>query len=98
MKKRLALLLAVAMLATLTLAGCGSKEEAGSAGTENAEDTFVVGFDAAFPPYGYKDDNGKWNLSGHKKRIIRYSDEYIKNLNNEISNLEDQINLYKNNN
>lgn len=27
---------------------------------------------------GIKDDNGKWNLSGHKKRIIRYSDEYIK--------------------
>ena len=60
MKKRLALLLAVAMLATLTMAGCGSKEEAGSAETQNEEESFVVGFDAAFPPYGYKDDNGEY--------------------------------------
>ena len=59
MKKRLALLLAVAMLATLTMAGCGNKEEAGSAEAENSEETFVVGFDAAFPPYGYVDDNGE---------------------------------------
>ena len=60
MKKTLALLLAVAMLATLTLAGCGNKEEAGSAETENSESTFVVGFDAAFPPYGYVDDDGEY--------------------------------------
>ena len=60
MKKRLALLLAVAMLATLTMAGCGSKEEAESAEAENSEETFVVGFDAAFPPYGYVDDDGEY--------------------------------------
>jgi len=60
MKKRLALLLAVAMFATFILAGCGNKEEAGSAEAENSEETFVVGFDAAFPPYGYVDDNGEY--------------------------------------
>ena len=26
----------------------------------NDENTFVVGFDAEFPPYGYKDDNGSY--------------------------------------
>ena len=26
----------------------------------NEDTTFVVGFDAAFPPYGYKDDNGEY--------------------------------------
>ena len=28
--------------------------------TANDEDTFIVGFDAEFPPYGYKDDNGSY--------------------------------------
>lgn len=27
---------------------------------------------------GLKDENGKWNILGHKKRIINYSDGYIK--------------------
>jgi hypothetical protein len=27
---------------------------------------------------GLKDENGKWNISGHKKRIIVYTDNYIK--------------------
>ena len=27
---------------------------------ENDENTFIVGFDAEFPPYGYKDDNGEY--------------------------------------
>lgn len=27
---------------------------------------------------GLKDENGKWNISGHKKRIINYSNDYIK--------------------
>ena len=26
----------------------------------NEKDTFTVGFDASFPPYGYKDDNGEY--------------------------------------
>ena len=72
MKKRLALILALAMMATTVLAGCGSKEDTSDAyegaKTEDAQEvdgdnddtTFVVGFDAAFPPYGYKDDNGEY--------------------------------------
>ena len=28
--------------------------------TTNDENTFIVGFDAEFPPYGYKDDSGNY--------------------------------------
>ena len=65
MKKRAALLLALAMLATTVLAGCGSKEDKSAdnkkedkkeAKVENDDETLIVGFDASFPPYGYKDD------------------------------------------
>ena len=58
MKKRFALLLAIMMFATAVLAGCGSEDAAET--TENDDSTFVVGFDASFPPYGYKDDNGEY--------------------------------------
>ena len=27
------------------------------------DNTFIVGFDAEFPPYGYKDDNGEYVAS-----------------------------------
>lgn len=69
MKKRLALLFALSMLTTMILAGCGSKEEGSAneeqadtteAAAENGDKTLVVGFDASFPPYGYKDDNGEY--------------------------------------
>jgi polar amino acid transport system substrate-binding protein len=56
MKKRLvALAVAAAMLGTL--GGCGSESS-----SSNSSDTtqFVVGFDAAFPPYGYQDDSGEY--------------------------------------
>lgn len=49
MKKIISVLLMIAMAATL-LAGCGKEED----------NTFVVGFDAEFPPYGYQDDNGEY--------------------------------------
>lgn len=42
-------LVAVAMMAT-TLTGCGEKKK----------DTFTVGFDAEYPPYGYMDENGEY--------------------------------------
>lgn len=69
MKKRAALLLALAMLATTVLAGCGSnedksadnkKEDKKEAKVENDDETLIVGFDASFPPYGYKDDDGEY--------------------------------------
>ena len=49
MKKKLAVLLVTCFMTAL-VAGCGKKED----------NTFTVGFDAAFPPYGYMDDNGEY--------------------------------------
>lgn len=43
-------LLAISMAAGV-LTGCGSK---------GSEKTFTVGFDAEFPPYGYRDDSGEY--------------------------------------
>ena len=69
MKKRLVLLLVTAMAATTVLAGCGSKDSGSSdsgkksakeSKVENDDDTLIVGFDASFPPYGYKDDSGEY--------------------------------------
>lgn len=48
MKKFLAVLMVLVLSMTL-FAGCSSSEE-----------TFTVGFDASFPPYGYRDDNGEY--------------------------------------
>jgi len=67
MKKKTftALLLAAAMCTTL-LAGCGSKTTESSASADvsasagTAKKTFTVGFDAGFPPYGFKDDSGEY--------------------------------------
>ena len=50
MKRVLVALLAISMAAG-ALTGCGSK---------GSEKTFTVGFDAEFPPYGYRDDNGEY--------------------------------------
>ncbi|MBS7303041.1 MAG: amino acid ABC transporter substrate-binding protein [Lachnospiraceae bacterium] len=58
MKKKIALLLALALV--FGLAGCGAKEEAKEAAAEGEAKTFTVGFDAEFPPYGYMDDNGEY--------------------------------------
>lgn len=49
MRKKFSLILAISMIAAL-LAGCGAKEG----------NTFTVGFDAEFPPYGYMDENGDY--------------------------------------
>lgn len=50
MKRVLMALLAISMAAGV-LTGCGSK---------GSDKTFTVGFDAEFPPYGYRDDNGEY--------------------------------------
>ena len=40
-----------------SLAGCGSSSD----GKKSADkEKFIVGFDAAFPPYGYQDENGAY--------------------------------------
>lgn len=66
MKKTLAMLLCGAMTMAL-LAGCGKTADDASAATSDADaaaaterTTFVVGFDAEYPPYGYMDDNGEY--------------------------------------
>ena len=57
MKKKkspvLAVLLILSLLAGL-LTACQSKDN------KDAGTTFTVGFDAEFPPYGYKDENGEY--------------------------------------
>lgn len=48
--KKIVAVLSVLVLALGMLTGCAGKEEK----------TFTVGFDAEFPPYGYRDDNGEY--------------------------------------
>jgi polar amino acid transport system substrate-binding protein len=67
MKRTLALILAVVTLAAVVLTGCGSSSKDTSSATKSDDKktsatvssdgskTFTVGFDAEFPPYGYKD-------------------------------------------
>lgn len=52
--KRMLLVLLVCSLITGTLTACGGKKK------QSGITTFTVGFDAEFPPYGYKDDNGEY--------------------------------------
>lgn len=72
MKKKLAALFLSAMM-VCTMAGCGDKEDntdkkdgqdiadtQADSSAENDDNTFVVGFDAEFPPYGFMDDNGQY--------------------------------------
>lgn len=67
-KKILALLLAAAMCFGL-MAGCGATKTATASASPSASPaasaaasgrTFTLGFDASFPPYGYKDDSGNY--------------------------------------
>ena len=68
MRKKLALLLAGSMMATMVLTGCGGNDSSKDADTkteDTAKDaengkTFTVGFDAEYPPYGYMDENGEY--------------------------------------
>ncbi len=53
MKKVLALILMAVMVA-------GMLGISDTAYAENDDSTLIVGFDAEFPPYGYKDDNGEY--------------------------------------
>lgn len=48
--KKLIAVMSVFVLAFSVLAGCGSEKGR----------TFTVGFDAEFPPYGYRDDSGEY--------------------------------------
>lgn len=59
LKKIVSLAAGLAVAFSLTACGGASSQNAGAAGdnsTKSAGDKFVVGFDANFPPYGYKDE------------------------------------------
>ena len=55
MKRMIAISAAAAM--ALPMAACGSKSGDSKSGEKQK---FIVGFDAAFPPYGYQDENGEY--------------------------------------
>ena len=55
MKRMIAISAAAAM--ALPMAACGSKNGDSKSGEKQK---FIVGFDAAFPPYGYQDENGEY--------------------------------------
>lgn len=58
--RRWSVVMCAAVLAAGLLAGCGNKS-AETANGENADDnTFIVGFDAEFPPYGSMNDEGEY--------------------------------------
>ncbi len=59
LKKIVSLAAGLAVAFSLTACGPASSQNTGAAGdnsTKSAGDKFVVGFDANFPPYGYKDE------------------------------------------
>ena len=72
MKRKIACMLAAVLTVSVVAVGCGKTTEGQSDGngdkkTESTSDsvtnggnTFVVGFDAEYPPYGYMDDNGEY--------------------------------------
>lgn len=65
MKKKIGFILALVVISLMVLgtASAGLFDFMGgdnSNQTANDDDTFIVGFDAEFPPYGYKDDNGSY--------------------------------------
>ena len=70
MKKKLAVVLIAALTVSTMAVGCGSSKDSSSTDTKtesskdsvsNGGDTFTVGFDAEYPPYGYMDsDTGEY--------------------------------------
>ena len=66
MNKKIGFILALVLVAFLVMGTASAGlfdflggDNAGNA-TTNDENTFIVGFDAEFPPYGYKDDSGNY--------------------------------------
>lgn len=64
MNKKIGIIIGIALLAFLVIgaSSAGFLDFLGGDGgsVDNDENTLVVGFDAEFPPYGYKDDNGEY--------------------------------------
>ena len=65
MKKKICIILAIVLVSVMMLgtvsAGIFDFLGGGSgSATANDNNTFIVGFDAEFPPYGFQDDNGNY--------------------------------------
>ena len=64
MNKKISLILAIVIILFLIIgtasAGWFDGLLGGQSSSDNDDKTLVVGFDAEFPPYGYKDDNGSY--------------------------------------
>ncbi|MBQ2666058.1 amino acid ABC transporter substrate-binding protein [Methanobrevibacter sp.] len=66
MNKKIGIILALVLVAFLVMgtASAGLFDFLGGDNADDAiandDDTFIVGFDAEFPPYGYKDDSGNY--------------------------------------
>lgn len=58
MKKK-SLLLLIIIVVTLFTVGCSTKKS--QSVESNNENILIVGFDASFPPMGFKDDNGEYS-------------------------------------
>ena len=56
-KKHIILMVLIACVAMIALAGCGSSSSSSSEEVKNDDQTFVVGLDDSFPPMGFRDDN-----------------------------------------
>ena len=52
--RKAVLLLAMLSVIVGMFTACGNKK------SDDGRTTFTVGFDAEFPPYGYKDDSGEY--------------------------------------
>ena len=64
MNKKIGLILAIVIILFLIIGtasvGWFDGLLGGQSSSDNDDKTLVVGFDAEFPPYGYKDDNGSY--------------------------------------
>lgn len=77
-KRRLSVVLSMALLGLFALTGCGSKVNA--EGT-TSEDTFVVGLEAAYPPFNWTqsdDSNGAVKIDGSSEYAGGYDVEIAK--------------------
>ena len=62
MKKKIALIMALALSVTTVFAGCGAKDDQkqSDGGSDKTQKTFTVGFDQDFPPMGFVGDDGEY--------------------------------------
>ncbi|MFV0364248.1 MAG: transporter substrate-binding domain-containing protein [Suipraeoptans sp.] len=58
MKRRMSIVLTIIMSLSLLMTACGGGSNVEDSSNDDKE--FIVGFDASFPPYGYKNDDGEY--------------------------------------